>query len=122
MSIGKAVIVAVFWLSVITHSCNGEFTVTLFQHKEFQGLTLSVTFGSGFQCFDIPSSQFSYFNDITSSIATAGRCVILYEHAGCEGTYIEVYPGTKSHNRLGNLSYPKSGENWNDRVSSLSRC
>ena len=88
--------------------CRHGWHVILFEHKDFQGRR-TVVRGEG-RCWNLDPS----FNDITSAVNTRGNCVRLYEHKDCGGAYIELKPGTGSHNWV--------GDHWNDRISSVRSC
>lgn len=66
---------------------------------------------SGDGCENLPGD----FNDRTTSINTHGGCVRLYEHGGCTGRMLEVFPGSGAHNNLG-------FNDFNDVTTSVGNC
>jgi hypothetical protein len=67
----------------------------------------------GLECSNLPG----FFNDRTTSIDTAGNCVILYEHGNCIGNSITVHGLSDCHHNLGFC-----GLNFNDKTSSFKEC
>ncbi|XP_026679483.1 uncharacterized protein LOC113467478 [Diaphorina citri] len=82
--------------------------VYLYRDSDYRGGHIEME-GDG--CQGIPRD----FNDKTSSVNTHGGCVRLYEHDGCTGRTLELFPGSGTHMNL-------KAHKFNDKATSVGNC
>lgn len=87
-------------------------TVAFYQDINHSGDSQTFNLCSN-DCVNLRTNEI--WNDRFSAVNTANGCIIMFEHADCQGRAVRVEPGTNCH-----ASFLEC--DMNDKVSSLKLC